>query len=324
MGVNFVVPTVTNAIGYNWSLPAGATIVAGANTNSIMVDFSNSPTSGNVTVYGYNTCDSSMVATLAITATQLLGNAAPITGLATVCQGQSTVVYTIPAVANATGYNWTVPTGATIVIGANTNSITVDYSNSALSGSVTAYATNSCFTGATVSLSVNVLPLPVAAFQYAFNGGIAGFVNNSTDGNTYLWTFGDGASDTVMSPIHTYTVNGTYTVKLVVTNGCGSDSITVVLNVNSVGISNTSTISDNINVFPNPSNGIINIQITSQSSNAQLRIMDASGKLIHNERINTLNGQYNNSIDLSNNSKGVYSLQIITNNQVITKKVVLD
>ena len=127
-----------------------------------------------------------------------------------------------------------------------------------------------------------------------------------------------------MSPIHTYTVNGTYTVKLVVTNGCGSDSITVVLNVNSVGISNTNTIIDNINVFPNPSNGIINIQITSQSSNAQLRIMDASGKLIHNERINTLNGQYNNSIDLSNNSKGVYSLQIITNNQVITKKVVLD
>ncbi len=324
MGVNFVVPTVTNAIGYNWSLPAGATIVAGANTNSIMVDFSNSPTSGNVTVYGYNTCDSSMVATLAITATQLLGNAAPITGLATVCQGQSTVVYTIPAVANATGYNWTVPTGATIVLGANTNSITVDYSNSALSGSVTAYATNSCFTGATVSLSVNVLPLPVAAFQYAFNGGIAGFVNNSTNGNTYVWTFGDGASDTVMSPIHTYTVNGTYTVKLVVTNGCGSDSITVVLNVNSVGISNTNTIIDNINVFPNPSNGIINIQITSQSSNAQLRIMDASGKIVYNERINTLNGQYNNTIDLSNNAKGVYSLQIITNNQVITKKVVLD
>ena len=52
--------------------------------------------------------------------------------------------------------------------------------------------------------------------------------------------------------------------------------------------------------------------------------MDASGKLVYNERINTLNGQYNNTIDLSNNAKGVYSLQIITNNQVITKKVVLD
>jgi len=35
-------------------------------------------------------------------------------GLATVCQGQTGVVYTVPAITGATIYNWTIPTGATL------------------------------------------------------------------------------------------------------------------------------------------------------------------------------------------------------------------
>jgi gliding motility-associated-like protein len=42
----------------------------------------------------------------------------------------------------------------------------------------------------------------------------------------YNWTFGDGGTDTVANPLHTYTTAGTYNVKLVVTtdNGC-KDSV---------------------------------------------------------------------------------------------------
>lgn len=54
------------------------------------------------------------------------------------------------------------------------------------------------------------------------------FVNTSTGpGLTYFWNFGDGNSSTVAAPVHNYTSNGQFTVKLVITDqyGC-QDSLT--------------------------------------------------------------------------------------------------
>ncbi|MBL7720054.1 MAG: PKD domain-containing protein [Flavipsychrobacter sp.] len=49
------------------------------------------------------------------------------------------------------------------------------------------------------------------------------FINNSTGtGNlTYAWTFGDGGTSTQTNPSHTYTSNGNFTVRLIVTDGNG-------------------------------------------------------------------------------------------------------
>jgi gliding motility-associated-like protein len=37
----------------------------------------------------------------------------------------------------------------------------------------------------------------------------------------WIWTFGDGNSDTLQNPVHTYTTSGTYTVQLIVTSSGG-------------------------------------------------------------------------------------------------------
>jgi PKD repeat protein len=52
------------------------------------------------------------------------------------------------------------------------------------------------------------------------------FTNNSTNGNTYEWDFGDMNSSNDENPTHTYAAEGTYTVTLTVTNECGSVSTT--------------------------------------------------------------------------------------------------
>lgn len=85
-----------------------------------------------------------------------------ITGNASVCQGQTGVSYSVTPVANTLGYNWTVPSGASIITGQNTNSITVDYSMSAVSGNITVYGFNQCGNGPASSLPVTVNVLPVA------------------------------------------------------------------------------------------------------------------------------------------------------------------
>ena len=85
-----------------------------------------------------------------------------ITGNTAVCQGQTGVPYSISPMPNITGYSWTVPPGASISGGNNTNSITVDYLSGATSGNVTVMGINECGNGPVSSLPVTVNVLPVA------------------------------------------------------------------------------------------------------------------------------------------------------------------
>lgn len=60
------------------------------------------------------------------------------------------------------------------------------------------------------------------------------FNNNSANGNTFTWDFGDGTTSNEVNPVHYYTDPGLYTVTLVVSdsNGCfTSDSVTFEVNI---------------------------------------------------------------------------------------------
>ncbi len=53
------------------------------------------------------------------------------------------------------------------------------------------------------------------------------FANTTSNGSSYSWDFGDGATSTAQNPTHVYTSYGNYTVKLVADGGaCGIDSTT--------------------------------------------------------------------------------------------------
>lgn len=77
-----------------------------------------------------------------------------ITGLTTVTQGQNNVTYTTTPIPNITTYIWTLPNGATGV--STTNSITVNFGASAVSGTVTVRGSNTFGVGNISSLSVTV------------------------------------------------------------------------------------------------------------------------------------------------------------------------
>ncbi len=52
------------------------------------------------------------------------------------------------------------------------------------------------------------------------------FASNTSEGGSYLWDFGDGASSNAANPSHTYLKEGFYPVKLIFTNAAGcSDSV---------------------------------------------------------------------------------------------------
>ncbi|MFD0963319.1 LamG-like jellyroll fold domain-containing protein [Pseudofulvibacter geojedonensis] len=86
--------------------------------------------------------------------------------------------------------------------------------------------------------------------------------------------------------------------------------------VNTLSI-NKYSLTDSINIYPNPSSDIFNIHLPKQIIIKKVKIFSISGRLI-----NSLN-EISNSIDLSNYSKGIYLLQFTTNDgSVINKKII--
>ncbi len=72
---------------------------------------------------------------------------------------------------------------------------------------------------------------PVANFTADVTSTCSGVVQFTNDGvypqgSTFLWTFGDGQTSTQENPLHTYSANGTYNVKLKITSCASADSLT--------------------------------------------------------------------------------------------------
>lgn len=159
-----------------WSVPAGATIVSGQGTPTVLVAFGN--TSGNVSAVVSNPCYS-LSPSLAVTttnctffaggdndgfsmiqscATTLDGTDAflpdPIVGSASSCNfATETYSINVPYAPIGTTYFWTVPTGATIVSGQGTTTVLVAFGNT--NGNISVTVANDC-TSKLVSLAVTV------------------------------------------------------------------------------------------------------------------------------------------------------------------------
>lgn len=79
----------------------------------------------------------------------------------------------------------------------------------------------------------------------------------------------------------------------------------------------------NLSVFPNPTNGMVTLKIeTEQANQANLQIISMKGEVIFEKQgINTLG--FNEQFDLSNYSKGIYYLRLISNKESVVKKIIL-
>lgn len=77
-------------------------------------------------------------------------------------------------------------------------------------------------------------------------------------------------------------------------------------------------------IYPNPTDGDLNIKISGLTNLSSIHLYDLSGKSLYNEIINDGDQQnYVKTMDLSNYASGIYLLQLVDNQRVITKKVVL-
>jgi len=83
-------------------------------------------------------------------------------------------------------------------------------------------------------------------------------------------------------------------------------------------------IANNLNIYPNPTRGMFNISFVSDEVvSLNMSISDAYGKQILVETEEMFVGEYTKQVDLSAYPKGIYMVQIKTNDSFITKRVVV-
>lgn len=315
-GIAYSCAAINGAVSYVWTLPAGATIATGGGTNSITVDFATNASSGNITVYGNNVCGNGTPSpNFPVTVNALPDAAGNITGANEVCQGTDGVVYTVPSITGATSYTWTVPTGATIVSGANTNSITVDFSMSAASGNVTVYGSNSCGNGTASSLQVTVNPIPVTPVV-TFNGNI--LYSSATTGNQ--WYYEGNMIPGATGQTYQATQSGWYWT-VVDLNGCSSDTS----NHAHVIITSVQELHDEtVNIYPVPNNGRFTVSISSSSTDPfSIIVFTSLGTKIHEVNDIHVTNQFNQVIELNPAINGIYTVVIRNNSYQSVRKIVV-
>lgn len=78
-----------------------------------------------------------------------------------------------------------------------------------------------------------------------------------------------------------------------------------------IGINENNTV--DITPFPNPSSDIVNIPVAGMDGFADLRVMDLTGKIVKNQRINAANSN-NITVNVSDLTSGIYVFNIIFEN----------
>ena len=128
-----------------------------------------------------------------------------LSGLSTVCPGANSITYSIPPVAYATGYNWTLPAGTSHILSNDELSVTVDFSTSAVSGNICVEAFNDCETGSQTCFPITVQLLAPTSDIGEYCAGETFFYSqnntNYTEGTYYVTLPGAsymGCDSTVM------------------------------------------------------------------------------------------------------------------------------
>ena len=71
---------------------------------------------------------------------------------------------------------------------------------------------------------------------------------------------------------------------------------------------------NNLDVYPNPSRDIYNITFTSENvQDIRIRVLNIIGEEIMNEDLQRFIGEYTKKINLKDNAKGLYFLEVETN-----------
>lgn len=338
-GVIYSVPTIAYATGYSWSLPSGASITAGANTNQITVSFNNSATSGNIIVHGTNSCGvgyGGNSPNFEVEVNPLpVAPVGAISSKNSVCQNAGGTMILTAIAGSGTTLRW-------LSGNCGVNGVTLGTGNNLVVSVPTTYTTtyyarweNSCGNSTCASVTVTVNPTPHVSIKQFPRLAIIGedyitlesLVTNGGEGYpSYNWTgpnnFASSNHDAEVGIYEDWDPLGPYYLTYTSAQGCVSNTAYWNLRVTGGGLKSAIISNPNIEsykdqnnkdftIYPNPTTGIINIT-SNQTGNIDVTVYNNLGKPLFT-RFNV------NTIDLSGYLPGMYLIKLKTNEKEITQ-----
>ncbi|MFI5222075.1 MAG: T9SS type A sorting domain-containing protein [Bacteroidia bacterium] len=147
-------------------------------------------------------------------------------------------------------------------------------------------------------------------------------------GSNFSWFVSNG---NIVSGNGTSTVNvsflnaGTGIVKVLETaaSNCLSDTATKNISV-SVGVGiNVNSSFEHFRIFPNPTSGILNIELTTDEKQIQIEVIDVLGKVVKINSFTHHFGNFKTEMDLNSLTKGIYFVNVKAGDRSIQTKVAI-
>lgn len=232
------------------------------------------------------------------------------------CQ-TANLVLTDESTGNIDSLLWLIPGGSPAMSDAST--LEVDFANTGTYD--ISLITWNAVGADTLTQSIHIFDDALSLFSYESNGNLFNFTNESHDGQYYSWEFGDGESSEEISPTHEYLLDGEYTVQLIVSNPCGMDTSTQVLQV---ATSTKAPEQDlGITIYPNPTTAQFSVFGDYLSGEVMLDIKDGLGRIVHSQRLLSNGGKLSHNIYPKGCAPGIYFVQISNGVVQVTTKLII-
>jgi hypothetical protein len=226
---------------------------------------------------------------------------------------------------NYTNLLWTVPPTSAI-IDKTPNTLQAD-----VTGTYSVSLTNECGT-ATKAAYVRIDDLPVANFSVSYLDSTKDcmsiiLTNQSVNGITYQWSFGDGKTSTIENPLHIYEQEGSFLVTLKTFNSCGFSSKTVAIKkrdkkCSTLGINGQDFKSTDIYIYPNPAKDQTQLMgVGLPNGKYRLSIKNLLGQTVFENEIKVIGNEVNEKLEISRFANGEYLIELSNDSESIVRKL---
>ena len=234
---------------------------------------------------------------------------------------QENLVVTNGSSGNITSYSWDFGADATPPTATTAGPHTVTYSSP---GNKTIQLT---LTGPAGTLNtdqvVTIANEPDATMSFTQQGEQVDFTAIGSNNSSWSWNFGDGNTSTMENPSHSYTSSGSYDVRLITSNACGSDTSFSTVHVFMTSV--RELLGLRARVYPNPGKDLFNVEVSGLDAGATNRIQlrDLRGRIVFEEQLPAGNAALSHRLNIDFLSAGMYVVEVTNGSRYISLPLVV-
>lgn len=159
-----------------------------------------------------------------------------------------------------------------------------------------------------------LIEAPIATFSMMQSQDTVTFTNTSAGSNSYMWDFGGLGTSMAMDTTFVFP-NGAHTVELIAWSASGCSDTTSQVVVLTVGVEEDQL--PQLSIYPNPSQGELNIVNSITGQQFDMAIIDMSGRVVYSDQLIGAT----NVINLAHLSEGQYFVRIANGTGIRVDKI---